>query len=64
MGKYRIRRDRLMCGCVQVPNKALMGSKVVGWMMYGKGSESLVVQRDCSKISEPLHLNCVLIYSH
>lgn len=25
-GKYRIRRDRLMCGYVQVPNKALMGS--------------------------------------
>lgn len=31
-------------------NKALMGTKVVGWMMYGKESESLVVQRDCSKI--------------
>jgi len=37
-------------------NKAVMGTKVVGWMMCGKESESLVVQRDCSKISEPSYI--------
>lgn len=31
-------------------NKALMDTKVVGWMMYGR--KKIVVQRDCSKISE------------